>query len=152
MYYSDKNRDDLLIGGTIRRILIGEDKEGIIFVMDHGDEPLSYVYAETWGDCCSHTWIESIENAEMILGKRIVAVEDLDMPKPQWGSGEESMEGWGGDLTQFYGLAIRTEDGSRCVIEYRNSSNGYYGGDLVFSALPSTTAEKKIRKWTEVGA
>lgn len=34
------------------------------------------------------------------------------------------------DSVRYYGLKITTDKG-RAVIDYRNDSNGYYGGNLV---------------------
>lgn len=36
-----------------------------------------------------------------------------------------------GELIQFYGFSIKTDRGD-IEIDYRNSSNGYYGGNLSF--------------------
>lgn len=49
------------------------------------------------------------------------AVEHIDMP--DLGSTNEDA------CIAYYGMKITTEKG-RCVIDYRNSSNGYYGGSL----------------------
>ena len=57
-------------------------------------------------------------------------MEDLEL-------GNEDKEDDGvSEYIQYYGLKITTNK-SRCTIDYRNSSNGYYGGylDLV-SPLP----------------
>lgn len=76
------------------------------------------------GDCCSCTWIESIDTPDVLLGGTIRAVEDREMPSKGNVSG---VRHHGVEYVQYYGLAITTEKGM-CVIDYRNDSNGYYGG------------------------
>jgi len=79
----------------------------------------------TYGGCCSDTWIEHIDGEDALLGT-IVAVEDIDMP---------DLGNVGTDFcpsvyqVKYYGLRITTDKG-RTVLDYRNDSNGYYGGSL----------------------
>ena len=54
----------------------------------------------------------------------VTAVEDLDMPE-----GKPSEFHTDPDSLQFYGCKISTDRGE-IVIDYRNDSNGYYGGNL----------------------
>lgn len=54
----------------------------------------------------------------------MLVAEDLDL-------GKEPVEDEEYEYLQFYGFKLQTEKGD-VVIEYRNSSNGYYGGDLVW--------------------
>jgi hypothetical protein len=51
-----------------------------------------------------------------------LAVDDLELP----GSDDNHPEH---DCLQVYGLKVTTNKGE-IVIDYRNSSNGYYGGNL----------------------
>lgn len=82
------------------------------------------------GDCCSYTWIESIDNEDALNGK-ILSVEDIEMPDLGNIDGKRYE---GVDEVQYYGLKIVTENGD-CVIDYRNSSNGCYGGTIVVRYL-----------------
>lgn len=108
------------------RVLVGHalSADGLMLQLfcDDGDEIELIVEA----DCCSRTWIESIDDPGALQG-RVLAVEHIKManlgsiptklcPHP--------------DCVQYYGLKITTEQG-RAVIDYRNDSNGYYGGSLV---------------------
>ena len=80
------------------------------------------------GDCCSHTFIESvIEPSALTPGATIVDVRDILMPDQPY---DESIH----ECLEFYGLAIHTTKGI-AIIDYRNSSNGYYGGNLVLSEV-----------------
>lgn len=104
-----------LIGATITAIYIASDKEAIKFVTDRGE-----VVAHCDADCCSHTWIEHVELPALGLPAKVIAEADLELPE-----GLETDEG----LIQFYGLKLPIVRGD-FVIDYRNESNGYYGGNL----------------------
>ena len=103
-----------LIDNTVTKVWLASDGQAIKFDVENGDP----IIATADGDCCSHTWIEGLDMPIYLLGK-VVSVEDLML------GGDDS-----GEL-KFYGCKITTDKGV-CVIDYRNSSNGYYGGDLVW--------------------
>lgn len=105
-----------LLGRTIQGIKIAEDKKAILFVTDGGD-----IVARTDGDCCSSTWIEHIELPAMGFPAKVSSAEDLDMP--DLGQPGEY------EVIAYYGFKITTDKGV-IVIDYRNESNGYYGGNL----------------------
>ena|SRR5208337_447769 len=107
----------ILIGKTIASIELAKDQKAIKFNLSDG----SSIVAKTDGDCCSESWIESIDNPEALIGSPVLAVEDISMAElPR----DEDC-----DLTQCYGCKIRTANGE-AFMEYRNTSNGYYGGSL----------------------
>jgi hypothetical protein len=58
-----------------------------------------------------------------VQGRTLVEVQDERM-------GQES-QGDYGELRQFYQTKFRLDNGDTITIEYRNDSNGYYGGYLV---------------------
>lgn len=107
-----------LIGKKIVSMKIAADKEAILFVVDGGENLIAKVDA----DCCSHTWIESIEMPALGFPFTIQAVEDLDM-------GKEALSDENYECLQFYGAKIVTDKGDM-IIDYRNESNGYYGGSI----------------------
>ena len=98
------------------------------------------------GDCCSHTWIEEVLNFDALLMTPVLNVDDIELseefqqPTKHPDQYEEEM--------QYYGLAIETAKG-RCVIAYRNSSNGYYGGSLSWPGDYSHQVDPKIT-WKEI--
>lgn len=108
-----------LIGKTLDGLDLADDKQALRFRVRGGDPIIALVDA----DCCSYTWVEHIENAEAIIGREVRWVEDIDMPD----LGDMPNR----DSVAYYGLKIET-DGGICVIDYRNESNGYYGGCLVW--------------------
>jgi hypothetical protein len=75
-------------------------------------------------DCCSHTWIESIELPALGFPAVVTEVKDLDLCRESESNEEH-------ECLRFYGARIDTDRGS-IDIEYRNSSNGYYGGSIVW--------------------
>lgn len=107
---------NLLIGKTIVSMKIAADKEAILFVTDAGDDLIVKVDA----DCCSHTWVEAIELPALGFPFVIGSVEDLEL--------NADLDTQGGEL-QFYGAKIVTDKGDM-IIDYRNESNGYYGGSI----------------------
>lgn len=102
-----------LVGRKIIGIDLATDKMAIRF---HTDGKLLVYLVDA--DCCSHTWIEHLEGVDRILGRVVTAVEAVPLP----GSSED------GELV-VYGMKI-TADGD-AVLDFRNKSNGYYGGRLV---------------------
>ena len=108
----------ILVGKTITAIKIAEDKMALLFVIDDKE-----VRARCDGDCCSVTWVEHIELPAMGLPAKVISVDDLEMP--DLGDMPDC------DVVEYYGLKIVTDKGD-IIIDYRNDSNGYYGGDLSF--------------------
>jgi len=100
-----------LIGKNIEKIKIADDKES--FSIQFSDGTIAKFNAE--GDCCSYSFIESIDNDE--LRGEIVSIEDIEL----------DCEGADDPYTSYYGLKIITNKG-HCVVDYRNENNGYYGG------------------------
>ena len=114
----------VLKGKIIQAIDLADDCQSIRFICVGGEK----IIAKCDGKCCSRTWIEDILDPEAAVGVVVVRAVDIDLPshlqKPTTTSySEEKM--------QFYGFAVETVKG-RCTISYRNSSNGYYGGNLVW--------------------
>ena len=108
-----------LVGKVITGYDIPKDRQSITF---DGPEPVTLTVS---ADCCSYTWIESLDNPAALMG-RVLSVEDRDMPDLGSVDGEHHK---GPDVVSYYGMMIVTENG-HCLIDYRNDSNGYYGGNL----------------------
>ena len=69
--------------------------------------------------------MEDLDDPQALLGT-VQAVEHLEMPDLGSVDGKHHS---GVDCVAYYGLKVTTENG-RCTIDYRNDSNGYYGGSL----------------------
>lgn len=105
----------ILVGKTITRIMVAKDKGAVLFKTTEGD-----IVANADGDCCSHSWIESVELP--VNGFPAVVSDANDIPL------NEDKDTRDGELA-FYGFKITTDKGD-IIIDYRNESNGYYGGNL----------------------
>lgn len=108
-----------LIGKTIVGMKISEDKDALLFEVEGGGRLMATVD----GDCCSTSWVEAVELPALGFPFTISNVVNLELNKEgQWDENEMG-------FIQFYGAKIRTDKGDM-VIDYRNESNGYYGGDI----------------------
>lgn len=116
-----KTKNHPLIGKTITAVHLAADNQALRFDVE-GAEP---IVARTEDDCCSYTWVESLDNVDALIGGTVAAVEDIDMPELGYDHEEY-------DVLAFYGCRITTDKG-HCTIDYRNDSNGYYGGSLIWS-------------------
>lgn len=107
-----------LIGKNIKQIKIADDKEALLFILSDGEQKV-----RVDADCCSHTWIEHVE-LPTEFPCTVLAAQELELNKPPLENEEY-------ECLQFYGYKLTTDKGD-IVIDYRNSSNGYYGGSIVF--------------------
>lgn len=110
-----------LVGKTLTGIKLAQDRQALLFETT-GGELVVLVDA----DCCSYTWVEHVELPALGFPALVTAVEDLDMPE-----GRPSTFRTDPDSLAFYGCKISTDRGE-IVIDYRNDSNGYYGGSLTW--------------------
>lgn len=110
-----------MIGKRIQGITLAQDKKSLTITLTNRDKIEGVVEA----DCCSNTWIEHLEIPADIEGAEIMDIDD-DTPIKKINNEEEC------ELLQIYCTKIVTTKGY-IDIEYRNSSNGYYGGSLFFS-------------------
>lgn len=115
MYDNTKKR---LIGRVIQSVTVSEDKEKLT-ILFHGDPQVMKFEVEA--DCCSSTWIEHLEQPIDVDGATVLSVEeDASVDGPS----DDRLE-----VIQIYKTRINTDRGT-IAIEYRNSSNGYYGGSI----------------------
>lgn len=111
------SKDNIMVGKTIAAVHLATDKMAIRFVLTDGQE----VVAMTDGDCCSHSWVEHLELPALGFPAAVLAVEEIKMDQP------EQPDEYG--RIAAYGCKLATDRGD-LTIEYRNESNGYYGGSL----------------------
>lgn len=109
----------ILIGKVITDVKVSDDKCSLIVSIKDEAPIVANVYAE----CCSETWIESVELPALGFPAEVITVQDLDMP-PVPDQAEDTYE-----YLQIYGFKIVTDRGE-VVVDFRNESNGYYGGSL----------------------
>jgi hypothetical protein len=126
-YDGETTLNRLLSGNKIVATLIDKENftERIVFVTDK-----DIVEASTYGDCCSETWFADFVNWDNLFDSEVMSVEVI--PLPAWVSVEDGRGRQSED--KAYGFKIATTRGPVEII-YRNSSNGYYGGNLVVKVL-----------------
>jgi len=120
-----------MAGRPLAAVELSPDKSMVTFRFQDGGSQSFTVE----GDCCSSSWIEHIEVPDRIAGAEITNVTE-DMEEPGEVEGHECLK--------VYQTRFITSRGE-IVLEYRNSSNGYYGGYLVDAAHedPTTTAPEE---------
>lgn len=133
-----------LVGKTLTGVKLATDKEAIKFQTTDGD-----IVARCDADCCSYTWIESIENTIRDFPALVTSAEDIEDGLPETVENDPEH-----DYLQFYGFKVTTDKGV-LVIDYRNSSNGYYGGSLswpgeyFYGGVYGQNAHDDEREWLE---
>jgi len=109
-----------LIGKTLTGMKIAQDRQALLFETTEGE-----LVVNVDADCCSYTWVEHIELPALGFPAIVLKVEDLEMPETTVPSKFHENP----DVLAFYGCKVVTDRGD-IVIDYRNDSNGYYGGNL----------------------
>ena len=114
-------RENPLVGKTLTSIDIAADRQALRFVTTEGE-----IVVDVDADCCSYSWIEHVELPAAGFPATVASVIDIEMP-----DGAQSSFHADAEVLAFYGCKIVTDRGE-IVIDYRNDSNGYYGGSLVW--------------------
>lgn len=104
-------------------IKLGTDKSDITFRFQDGASQRFYVE----GDCCSTSWIEHLELPGPIEGAVILSMNDS---APVTQDHDAHDKDYGQECISVYNTVFATNKGE-IILEYRNASNGYYGGYLV---------------------
>lgn len=121
-----------MAGVRITGFTVDDDRLGAWLDGERDGQPVRYRF-DVEGDCCSDTWIESVIEESALIGHTILSVEDISLPDGTSANGNDrTTHGFYEDEMTFYALAITTDRG-KCVIDYRNSSNGYYGGSMIIT-------------------
>jgi hypothetical protein len=108
-----------MLGRTIDTVALSADKAQIVFRFQDGGEDAMF---EVEGDCCSTSWIEHLEVPNDVKGAVLTDVANGDYVV---GESESEYE-----EVKVYSTSFKTTKGE-IILEFRNSSNGYYGGYLV---------------------
>lgn len=113
-----------LAGKTVTAVYMNGDQK-IQFVC--GAERITYVAD---AECCSHTYAHHIEGLANLLGRRIVSVAPREMTRAKKKTFEDGVDHFDDTVyVKIYGVDLTTDRGN-CYIEFRNDSNGYYGGAM----------------------
>ena len=122
--------DDML-NKPLKSVELRNNKEKITFSFVDGSER-SF---RADGDCCSLSWIEHLELPPNLEGAIITSVEESggipwdnhECKEPPEG---EYQKPCGHDCLSVYNILFFTNKGT-ITLEFRNDSNGYYGGYLI---------------------
>ncbi len=132
-----------LIGHLIRALYVSPGEEQLAFVTDKA----TITYG-TDADCCSETWFADVLGVNALLGATVTAVEDLQLPA---GYDAQTDGRTRQEEDDVYGHTIVTDRG-RCTVIYRNSSNGYYGGNLTGPTItePAAAPSSSPMAWRQI--
>lgn len=110
-------RDGLepLIGKIIKQVFINNDKTQLKIECDDGTH-----YFQVDSDCCSIGWIEHI-NLQPYLSAKVEKVENPSM---------DAIMASKQDSDKVYASLAFGKGNLLLGVEYRNSSNGYYGSSM----------------------
>jgi hypothetical protein len=123
-----------MVGVKVTAFELDDDREGAQLDGECDGNPVRFRLTVD-ADCCSHTWIESVIEENSLIGHTIASVEDIDLPGPANGNEHTTLgENYYEEQMQFYGLAITTDAG-KCILDYRNSSTGSYGGSMLITKV-----------------
>lgn len=113
---------DELIGRTITSIQVDNGQHYLVFKTD---APFWETFAyEAVGDCCSESWFAEFLGVDTLLNQKVLSVQNIELPDYNVEDGRGRQE-----EDRVYGYRFTTARGYADLI-FRNSSNGYYGGDL----------------------
>lgn len=123
MYDLERNVKALesFVGSTPTALWVSPDEHELHVVC--GDSALRI---PTYGDCCSECWWADAIGVKQLLDYEVRAAEEIDMPQPANVNDRTRQE-----EDVVYGFRVRTERGV-CDLIFRNSSNGYYGGEASY--------------------
>lgn len=125
-----------MAGRQLASVSVSEDRDIVTFDFEDG---WRVRYCAQAG-CCSTSWIEHLELPPNLAGSELVGVIEGGEVAP-----------WDGHLCgtckhdhlEVYNTRFVTDRGETLTIEYRNDSNGYYGGWLELSDEGQTVNEKE---------
>jgi hypothetical protein len=128
MWFDPKNSE--LLGKVIKSVSLPDDTN-IVFLLEDGTEIRWFAQ----GDCCSETWFENISGIGALSGNKVIEIIPREFTKEVL----ESLKAYRQESDELYGYSLKVEVthyhgyqssiGYEMVdIDFRNSSNGYYGG------------------------
>lgn len=118
---------ELLIGRHIEAVAVTEGEHELVFQTTTGT-----VIATTEGDCCSETWFADVTGVQNLIGHTVAVGESVKLPGYNVEDGRTRAE-----CDEVYGARLTTEAGYADIV-YRNSSNGYYGGNAALAAATTS--------------
>lgn len=114
-----------LVGKTIQKISIADDRKAILFSIDDGD-----IIAKTDGEYNSGSWIENVELPTLGFPAKVFDIEDINTANRYEREDDGTLED-DKRFVSYYACKIITDKGI-ILLDYRNESNGYYEGELIW--------------------
>lgn len=110
-----------LVGKTISKIYVSEDKDYIAFESKESEELHCFV---AQGECCSESWISGVfsDKGSFPFPMKVLSVRE-HVYKEEKGEDDEG-------LIKTYMIDLVGDDGEKITVFFKNSSNGYYGGTI----------------------
>jgi uncharacterized protein (TIGR02996 family) len=127
---------DALAGSTVTGLLRADS--ALVFETTVG--PFA---VEAEGDCCSESWFYALRGVASLIGNKVIGFFEADT---SWVDGGD---GLGRQKSEsVYGVGVLTTGGVFEVV-YRNSSNGYHGGNLrALGSPPTEPMDRVTADWT----
>ena len=125
-----------LVGTTVRAVFMDKDTQHyILFRTNLGD----FVFVAS-GDCCSESWFSAVNGLSALIDNKVTQAVEVDMGDVDDGRSRQEYD-------TLYRITLVTNRGA-CDIEFRNSSNGYYGGCVsdYGNSAPSDVTMERIEK------
>lgn len=107
-----------LKGKTIQELLVDNCQTGLAFRTDAG-----LIAYQTESDENAEVWFSDITGVQALLGATVLEVEMREMPDMPYDDRTR------GSVEDFFGIKLLTTKGYVDIV-FRESSNGYYGGQL----------------------
>lgn len=152
-----------LVGKLVTSIYVSDDEQLMKFNIKD-EQPIIY---QAYGDCCSETWFADIISGWKFRQKvedrenhplEVVGCEDLDIP--EWlqevivadGRGRQESDTVYGFKLTFKDHAWRPAEQYDLTIIFRNSSNGYYGGEVELLDQDASWNKEKLAEaeWIKI--
>lgn len=116
MSYGDEKQYEPLIGRTVVFV-----RETTLYL----DDGKAYAF-DLEGDCCSHSYYTPDGEAAFaeLLGAQIRKIENRE----EGDHAERMISKWGVDEEDQWAFLVFTTDRGHVTADWRNASNGYYGG------------------------
>ncbi len=104
----------------------------------------SFIKYHVNADCCSNSYYSEIMHPDSILKHVVTSIEELEEE-----CGEPTIQN--SDTLYGYKISSDKQEGlSNCIITFRNSSNGYYGGSQSLSGIYEKKDFGEIKDCTHV--
>jgi hypothetical protein len=116
-------------------------------IIEFGDE---YISLEVDGECCSVSEFYDFYGVNNIINKKIIDFQDIALDPTDLKASRQPGD-YGNHDIKVYGYKIVCkpnddffETSNVAVFSFRNTSNGYYGGSLCYSAASPESSNLKL--------